>query len=328
MIIITGGAGFIGSALAHELNREGIRNILLVDHLGTSMKWKNLVGLDYTDYLDKETFLKAVNQNLPLLKGTKAILHMGACSSTTEQNASYLMENNVLYTQILAHWALSNSVRFIYASSAATYGNGEYGYSDQIDNLLRLRPLNMYGYSKHFFDLWAKNQGIQQKIVGLKFFNVFGPNEYHKGDMKSMVVKAYEQIQKEKSVKLFKSYRSEYAHGEQKRDFIYIKDAAKMALHFLNPQIEGGLYNIGTGKARTWLDMMNALFSALKIPPSIEYIEMPEVIREKYQYFTEAHLEKTQSVWKKSTPLIQYSLEEAIFDYVSYLNKDQATLSY
>jgi ADP-L-glycero-D-manno-heptose 6-epimerase len=248
---------------------------------------------------------------------------MGADSSTTQSDASLLVKNNFEYTKHLASWCAAKNVRFIYASSAATYGDGSRGYVDDEKLLGGLRPLNMYGYSKHMFDMWAARKGLLDKFAGLKYFNVYGPNEYHKGDMRSMAVKAYEQIRSTGKVRLFKSCKKEYRDGEQLRDFIYVKDAAAMTLHFLNPEIPGGLYNIGTGKAQSWLKMMKALFAALKLEPEIEFIPMPDALKNKYQYYTQADLTKLRAAGY-TKPLM--TLEEGITDYVGYLESGLQTL--
>jgi len=238
---------------------------------------------------------------------------MGACSSTTEADADYLMENNFHYSQKLAEFCLENDIRFIYASSAATYGDGTLGFDDDHAGLKNLRPLNMYGYSKHIFDLWAQKKGLLDKIVGLKFFNVFGPNEYHKGDMKSVLAKAYSQIKQTGKLRLFKSYRPEYGHGEQKRDFIYIKDCTQVMAWFLEHKEANGIFNLGTGKARSWNELARAVFEAMHQKTNIEYIDMPESIRDKYQYFTEAKMDKLK---KAGCPCTFMSLEKAAKDYV------------
>ena len=320
MRIVTGGAGFIGSALIAALNKRQITDILVVDELGTDRKWKNLRNLSFTDYVEKDDFLEMVIED-KLDSSIDAFFHLGACSDTTETNASYLIKNNYEYSKLLAQWATADNIRFIYASSAATYGDGSAGFSDDQEKIEILRPLNMYGYSKHLFDLWARRTGLLKKIVGLKYFNVFGPNEYHKADMRSFCIKAFEQITSTGKVRLFKSYKPEYADGEQKRDFIYVKDAVDMTLFFYdNPQLSG-LFNIGTGKARTWNDLVKAVFAAMGKELNIEYIEMPESIRNQYQYFTEANITKLQKAGynKETTPL-----EDAIKDYVqSYLQTDE-----
>ena len=248
---------------------------------------------------------------------------MGACSSTIETDADYLMENNFHYSVRLARWWKNHqNTRFIYASSAATYGDGRFGYTDDYSVLDKLRPLNMYGYSKHLFDCYAFREGWLEKITGLKFFNVFGPNEYHKGEMRSLINKAYSRVRDEGVMSLFKSYNPQYQHGQQKRDFIYIKDVVEMVLFFMdNPDI-GGLFNIGTGEARSWNDLANAIFRAVNKPAAIEYIEMPLILRDKYQYFTQADQSRLKSVGCNH---ICMSLEDAIEDYVcNYL----ATNSY
>jgi len=312
MIVVTGGAGFIGSALIAALNRRGVTDILVVDKLGCDQRWKNLRNLAFADYVEKDDFLEMLLEaNAP--PGIKAVLHMGACSDTTENDASYLIKNNYEYTKLLAQWATDSAVRFIYASSAATYGDGSAGFKDDHDKLETLRPLNMYGYSKHLFDLWARRTGLLKKIVGLKYFNVFGPNEYHKADMRSFVLKAFEQINAKGRVGLFKSYNPKYADGEYLRDFLYVNDAVDMTLFFLDNPQTAGLFNIGTAKARTWNDMVKAVFAALDKKPNIEYIEMPPNLRPQYQYFTEADITKLRTAGynKKTTPL-----EDAIKDYI------------
>ncbi|MCB9209121.1 MAG: ADP-glyceromanno-heptose 6-epimerase [Ignavibacteriales bacterium] len=323
MIVVTGGAGFIGSAIVWRLNQMGSDNIIIVDNLGESEKWKNLVGLKYADFYHKEEFIELIKEDrIPFQ--IKAVLHLGACSSTTERDADYLMYNNFKYTQNLAAYCLEKDSRFIYASSAATYGDGTNGYLDDEEKLDQLKPLNMYGYSKHFFDLWAKREEILDEIVGIKYFNVFGPNEYHKGDMRSVIHKAYGQIKESGKVKLFKSYNDMFDDGKQMRDFIYVKDAVDMTLHFLENN-DGGLYNVGTGKARTWVDLVTSIFNAMDLEPNIEFIDMPENLRGKYQYFTEANIDKIKSVGydKEIT-----SLEDGVSDYVKeYLMKGKGLTS-
>jgi ADP-L-glycero-D-manno-heptose 6-epimerase len=319
MIIVTGGAGFIGSAIIAALNQRQITDILVVDELGTDQKWKNLRSLSFADYVEKVDFLDLVIED-KLDNSVEAVFHLGACSDTTETDATYLIKNNYEYSKLLAQWAGDADVRFIYASSAATYGDGSDGFSDNEEKIDILKPLNMYGYSKQLFDLWARRAGLLKSIVGLKYFNVFGPNEYHKADMRSFIIKAFEQINAAGKVRLFKSYKSEYADGEQLRDFIYVKDAVDMTLFFYdNPKLSG-LYNLGTGKARTWNDLVSAVFTATGKESNIEYIEMPESIRNQYQYFTQADITKIREAGydKELT-----SLEDAIRDYVqNYLQKD------
>jgi len=320
MIIITGGAGFIGSALIAALNRKQITDILVVDELACDQKWRNLRNLSFADYVEKDEFLKLITQNSKLKTQIEAVFHLGACTDTTETNASYFIKNNYEYSKLLAQWASNANIRFIYASSAATYGDGSAGFSDDEEKIENLRPLNMYGYSKHLFDLWARRAGLLKKIVGLKYFNVFGPNEYHKGDMRSFVIKAFEQINATGKVRLFKSYKPQYADGEQLRDFIYVKDAVDMTLFFLDSQKTAGLFNIGTGKPRSWNDLVKAVFAAMGKKPTIEYIDMPESIRNQYQYYTCAEMTKLRKAgYDKQTT----SLEDAVKDYVqNYLQKD------
>ncbi|MCS7227855.1 MAG: ADP-glyceromanno-heptose 6-epimerase, partial [Endomicrobia bacterium] len=251
LIILTGGAGFIGSAILWKLNREGEDNIIIVDAID-NVKWKNLSGLKFIDYIEKDDFLNNIINGKYDKLDIDTIFHMGACSSTTYADARYFIKNNFEYTKILCEFAVKKNIRFIYASSAATYGDGSNGFSDDENKLETLRPLNMYGFSKHLFDLWAKYNGLLKKIVGLKYFNVFGPNEYHKEDMRSFVIKAYEQILTSGKVRLFKSYLPQYKDGQQIRDFIYIKDAVNMTLYFYNNRHLTGIYNIGTGKPHTF----------------------------------------------------------------------------
>lgn len=310
-VIVTGGAGFIGSVFMWKLNREGIDDILIVDELKDSEKWKNLAGLRFSDYLHKDVFLQRVAADT-ITYAPEAVVHMGACSSTTERNADYLMENNYRFTRILAEWAVSRKIRFLYASSAATYGNGARGFSEEI-KLSRLRPQTMYGYSKHLFDLYAERSGLLNKIVGLKFFNVFGPNEYHKGDMASMVFKAFHQIMETGRVKLFKSHLEDIADGEQKRDFVYVKDCVDVMWWLLTHKGVTGLFNLGSGKAHSWNDLVAAIFTVMGRQPQIQYVAMPEALQESYQYFTQANMEGLR---KAGCPLYFRSLEAAVQDYV------------
>jgi ADP-L-glycero-D-manno-heptose 6-epimerase len=311
-IIVTGGAGFIGSNVVAALNEQGEDEILVVDELGKDEKWKNLVGLRYEDYLDKDQFRQAVLHDT--VDKVRAVFHLGACSATTEQDAGFLADNNYRYSRDVCEWCLRNDIRFIYASSAATYGDGSLGYSDDDDVTPTLKPLNMYGYSKHMFDLWALRNELFGRIVGLKYFNVYGSREDHKGDMRSVVNKAYGQIRETGQVKLFKSYRPDYKDGEQVRDFIYVKDAVAATLHFMENPRAAGLFNIGTGKARTWLDLVNAVFAAMGKAPKIEFIDMPEGLRAKYQYHTQADVAKLRRAGY-GTPFT--SLEDGVKDYVA-----------
>lgn len=309
--IVTGGAGFIGSNIVAALNAGGEDDILVVDILGKDEKWKNLVGLRYTDYLEGDALRFALQHDT--LEKVDAVFHMGACSATTETDASYLADNNYRFTRELCEWSLRNDARFIYASSGATYGDGALGYSDDDEQTWNLKPLNMYGYSKHMFDLWALRNNLQNEIVGLKFFNVYGPREDHKGDMRSVVHKAFGQIQQTGVVKLFKSYHPDYRDGEQVRDFVYVKDAVDVCLHFARHRKASGIFNVGTGTCRTWLDLARATFAALGRDPKIEFIDMPETLRAKYQYRTEADISKLRQAGY-DTPMT--TLEEGVRDYV------------
>ena len=316
MIIVTGGAGFIGSAIVWQLNKLGMTDILIVDELGLTDKWKNLVPLKYNDFINKSVFIDSLHK----MKGNlEAVIHMGANSSTTERDADHLLSNNYEYTKRLAEFCIQKNIRFIYASSAATYGDGSLGFRDSEELPERLRPLNMYGYSKNLFDIKAQREGWFGNIVGLKYFNVYGPNEYHKGDMRSVVHKAYEQIRDTGKVRLFRSLNPGYKDGEQMRDFIYVKDAVNMTLYFLKNK-EGGLFNVGTGKARTWKNLVASIFNAMDKTVNIEYIDLPAEIADRYQYFTEAKMDK---ILKAGYPGEISSLEEGVADYVkSYLLKD------
>ena len=311
MIIVTGAAGFIGSCFIAELNNNNIYDIIAVDELGNGNKWKNLANKKISQFLHKNTFRELIRKNASS-KNLEAIVHLGACSSTTETDADYLMDNNFLYTKELINYCMNNSVRFIYASSAATYGMGENGYSDK--KIFGLIPLNQYGFSKHLLDMYVMNNGFEDKITGIKFFNVFGPNEANKENMKSMVAKSFEQIKEIGKVKLFKSNDAKYNDGGQMRDFIYVKDCVKIMMQMLNDNSFTGIYNLGTGKARSWNDLVNAVFSAMNIAPNIEYIDMPEHLSSQYQNFTEADTEKLLSKLDANWQFT--SLEDAVKDYV------------
>jgi len=323
MIILTGGAGFIGSAFLWRLNEAGIDDICVIDHLGTTDKWKNLVKRRYREYLPKGEFLELIRAGtLPF--SANALIHLGACSSTTERDADYLWHNNVRYSQEVIRWAVGRGLRVIYASSAATYGNGAQGFSDDEGRIPELRPINMYGYSKQALDLWVLREGLRDRVTGIKFFNVFGPNEYHKGEMRSMVHKAVEQITQEGRVRLFKSLRPAYEDGGQKRDFIYIKDCVEVLFWLLTHPQATGIFNLGTGRARTWNDLIRSVFKALGKEPQIEYISMPPTLERQYQYFTEARMDRLASV---GCPLPDRSLEKAVADYVTgYLMTDDPYL--
>ena len=308
-ILVTGGAGFIGSAIVWELNRRGITNILISDLLGRDEKWKNLRALRFADYIEADE----LSRRLGAIGNFTAIFHLGACSATTETDASYLIRNNFEYTKMLAHFALDRACRFVYASSAATYGEAAAEIPETVA-LSTLRPLNMYGYSKHLFDCYAERAGFLDRITGLKYFNVFGPNEYHKGDMRSVVHKAYGQIEESGRASLFKSYRAEYPDGGQCRDFLYVKDAVAATLFLAEHVNGGGLFNVGSGEPNTWRTLVESIFGALGREPEIEYVDLPEYLRAKYQYFTRAKIDKLRAAGfcRPMTPL-----PEAVGDYVS-----------
>ena len=315
-IVVTGAAGFIGRNIVAELNRQGTSDVILVDSLGDTEKWRNLVGLRFEDIISPEDLWDWLAGG----RGpVSAIIHMGACSSTTERDADFLIRNNYRYTRRLCEWALAHDSRFVYASSAATYGDGSCGFSDEDQATERLAPLNMYGYSKHVFDLWALRNRLFDRIVGLKYFNVFGPYEDHKDDMRSVVSKAYDEILRTGKLSLFKSHREGIADGEQRRDFIFVADAVDVTLHFLGEGSASGLLNCGTGVARTWLDLGHAVFASLGRAPNIEFVDMPAHLREKYQYFTQAATTKLRTAGYAGT---FHTLEEGVDEYVrGYLTK-------
>ncbi|MBI3259026.1 MAG: ADP-glyceromanno-heptose 6-epimerase [Ignavibacteriae bacterium] len=311
MVVITGGAGFIGSGFVRKCNDEGMTDILIVDHLRDGNKWKNLIGKQYRDIVHQDVFREK------FLSGEydgsiEAIVHLGACSATTERNADYLLDNNYRYSVGLASAAHEKGIRFIYASSAATYGLGEQGYSDSLCK--SLRPLNMYGYSKLLFDTWVLRNNLQNEFIGIRYFNVFGPNEYHKNNMASMILKAFRQVEEKGKISLFKSNSPEYADGNQMRDFVYIKDVCDIMWQMLQNKNISGIYNLGTGKARTWNDLAAAVFTAMNRDEIIEYIEMPDSISSQYQNFTEADLAHLQN---SGLEIKFRTLEESIEDYVA-----------
>jgi ADP-L-glycero-D-manno-heptose 6-epimerase len=310
-ILVTGAAGLIGSALVWALNRQGYENIIIADRLGSDERWRNLVPLRYADYLSADQVWDHLQSSV--LGDVRTVFHLGACSATTEKDADYLMENNFRYTKRLAEWSLEGGRRFIYASSAATYGDGSAGMDDGQDHLRDFRPLNMYGYSKHLFDLHAQGNGWFDRIVGLKYFNIFGPNEDHKGDMRSVVHKAYHQIRAEGRVNLFRSYHPGFPDGGQQRDFLYVKDAVDITIRLAKSPMAAGIYNVGSGHASTWIDLVTPIFHALNLPVRIEFVDMPEVLRGKYQYHTCADVARLkQTGWTAAG----HSLESAVTDYV------------
>lgn len=317
-IIVTGGAGLIGSAVIWFLNRQLRENILVADALDKSDKWKNLAALSFFDYLEGSDLRRRLREAPESLGPISCVFHLGACSDTRERDSAYLLDNNYAFTRELAEWCMARDVRMVYASSAATYGDGARGFSEKVA-LNKLRPLNAYGYSKHLFDCHAEKQGWFEKLLGLKYFNVYGPNEQHKGDMRSVVNKAFEQIQTSGRVGLFRSYRPEFADGDQRRDFLYVKEAAEITVK-LATSSASGLYNVGSGEIHTWNELAQAVFDAVGQLPQIDYIDMPEGLRERYQYHTQADMRKLAEL---QLDYQKYTLREGIFDYVrNYLLTD------
>lgn len=312
LIVVTGGCGFIGSGVIRHLNDGGMNNILVVDELGKTEKWKNLVGKKFVDIIDKNHLFQWLEGREEIVD---AFIHLGACTSTVETDASYLLENNYRYSVKLAEYALKHTKRMIYASSAATYGDGSLGFSADESQLETLRPLNMYGYSKHLFDLWLKNEGLLNQFVGLKFFNVFGPNEYHKGRMASAINHIVPSARKEGIIRLFKSSDPKFMDGDQKRDFIYVKDVARMIHAFLDKDTTG-IFNIGSGIAGTWNQVARAVFKALNLPINIQYIEMPKDLIGKYQNYTCADMQKTRQVLGDTANCMP--LEDSVIEYVTH----------
>jgi ADP-L-glycero-D-manno-heptose 6-epimerase len=319
-VIVTGGAGFIGSCIVRTLNDMGIEDITIVDHICETDKWMNMRNKKYTEYINRDEFL----EKLPEYAGKVThIIHMGACSATTERNFDFLYKNNYEYTKTLWKFCTENQISFIYASSAATYGDGKEGFDDKED-IKRLRPLNGYGYSKQLFDLWAEKQTIAPKQhVGFKFFNVYGPNEYFKGSMASVIFHSFNKINETGEMGLFKSYKEGYEDGGQLRDFVYVKDICKVVKFMIEHEEVSGLFNLGTGQARSFYDLAASTFKAMGLEPNIKYIEMPESLRAKYQYYTQANMEKLRSVGYTDD---FYSLEDGAKDYVqNYLMKNYET---
>jgi ADP-L-glycero-D-manno-heptose 6-epimerase len=314
MIAVTGAAGFIGSNIVWELNRQGRKDLVVVDVHADDAGNANLAPLDYDQYLPKDDFLAWLDDP-ENASGLETVYHLGACSSTTETDADFLDRNNFGYTRDLCLKCLDHGIRFINASSAATYGDGSLGYVDDEAALQDLRPLNLYAKSKQDFDLWARAEGVLDRIVCLKYFNVYGPNEWHKGDMRSMVCKGYEQISAEGKVRLFASDKPDYPDGGQQRDFIYVKDAVDMTLWFAEHRQIGGIFNVGTGQANDWNRLMSAIFTAVGQEPVIEYVPMPDHLKGKYQYHTEAVMDKIRSAGY-DRPVTR--LEDAVADYVQH----------
>lgn len=324
MIVVTGGAGFIGSVLAWKLNAIGHKDLLVVDQEAkNSPKWNNIKKRSFEIYLESDEFIRRLEKK-EFDGKISAVFHMGACSSTTEMNKAYLKENNSGYSERIASWCIQNKVYLSYASSAATYGNGELGFSDEDVLTPRLKPLNPYGQSKLNFDVWVLKNQFEKLITGFRFFNVYGPNEAHKDEMRSMVHKGFGQVMEKGVLRLFKSYKPDYPDGGQRRDFVYVKDVVDAMLWFYShPQFKG-IYNLGSGKAETWNELATALFKACGKPATIEYIEMPDSIKNQYQYFTEADMGKLK---KTGCPIKFKNLNEGVKDYVqNYLLKEDPYL--
>ncbi|MDP8234310.1 MAG: ADP-glyceromanno-heptose 6-epimerase [Candidatus Saelkia tenebricola] len=317
-IVVTGGAGFIGSAVVWGLNCRGIENIWIVD-LEEHSNRENISNLKYSEYIPHDVFRNNLFKGIWDKEDIDCIIHLGACTSTMEKNEEYLKDNNYQYTVDVAQFSLKQGIRFIYASSAATYGDGSLGFSDDESKIEQFKPLNLYGESKQWFDMWVKKNNLLDKIVGLKYFNVYGPNEYHKEGMRSFIIKAYEQIKKTGRVRLFKSYKPDYEDGEQLRDFIYVKDVVDETLFFFDNRNTFGIYNVGTGSVHSWNELVNAVFESLSKEVKIEYIDMPAGLKEQYQYFTQADMGKIKQAGYIKEP---WNFKEAIADYVlNYLQK-------
>jgi ADP-L-glycero-D-manno-heptose 6-epimerase len=314
--IVTGGAGFIGNNIVAELNNRGFEDIIVVDELNHEEKQANLDSVKFTEYLDKAAFRSMMNDGK--LSPVETVFHLGACSSTTETDEAFLTDNNFNYTRELCEWCVANGARFIYASSAATYGDGSLGYSDDDKLTPSLKPLNLYGESKQMFDMWALENKFSDKIAGLKYFNVFGPHEDHKEDMRSVINKAYKQILANGELNLFKSYEPEYEDGKQERDFVFVKDAVNVTLFFHDNPTVSGIFNCGTGIARTWLDLANSVFSAMGLDPKINFIEMPLEIRDKYQYHTQADITKLRNAgYTREFTSLEEGARQYVQDYLS-----------
>lgn len=311
MIIVTGAAGFIGSCLVARLNKEGFDNITIVDDFSNLTKNRNLEGKKFLVKIDRELFPEWLEENY---RSVTFVFHIGARTDTTEFNKMVFDKLNLNYSKVLWQICSRYSIPLIYASSAATYGLGEHGYNDDHNIIEKLQPLNPYGESKNEFDKWVLQQSIPPPFwAGLKFFNVYGPNEYHKGRMASVVFHAFRQIKESGKIKLFRSHNPDFEDGKQLRDFIYVKDVVNVCLFLMKNRPASGIYNLGTGNARSFLDLAKATFDAMEYPENIEFIDTPEDIRDKYQYFTEAMMNKLREAGYRED---FYSLEEGIGDYV------------
>ncbi|MEE9189163.1 MAG: ADP-glyceromanno-heptose 6-epimerase [Candidatus Neomarinimicrobiota bacterium] len=312
MIIFTGGAGFIGANTLLALNKMGIEDILIVDNIASTEKWKNLIGKKFKQYIHKYSLWEWLKENADI--NVSYVIHLGACSDTMEPDFDYLVTNNFVYSKKLWELCTDKQIPLIYASSAATYGNCGLGFSDDHRKIYDYKPINPYAYSKHLFDLWVLEQKTTpSKWYGIKFFNVFGPYENHKGHMASVAFQAIPQIINSGIIRLFKSYRDEYKNGEQKRDFLFVSDVVDTMVYLFNSDIQSGIYNVGSGFARSFNDLAVAIFETLNKSIRIEYIDMPDELKDSYQYFTQADLTKLHSTGYDSNT---FSLEEGIKQYV------------
>jgi ADP-L-glycero-D-manno-heptose 6-epimerase len=313
MILVTGSAGFIGSAIAANLNRQGRDDLVLCDTLGTAEKWKNLVGLRFAEIIEPAQLFDA----LAARRDIDTVIHMGACSATTETDADYLLDNNTRFSSRLCRWSLARGARYVYASSAATYGDGANGFADDPELTFKLKPLNAYGFSKWVFDCEVVRNRWHEQVCGLRFFNVFGPNEYHKGPMASVVYRAFPLASSEGRVRLFESHRAGIAHGEQQRDFVYIGDALAVVDYLLaNPKVNG-IFNVGSGVAHSFNDLARGIFKGLGIAGKIEYFPMPEEIRNRYQYYTVAEMSRLAAAgYKVPADRLEQQVAEYVGDYL------------
>ncbi len=315
LIVVTGAAGMIGSGVVRCLNDRGYKRLLLIDDLKKNDKWKNLVGKEFLNLVSRHRMFEALKEHE---SDIDAVIHLGACSDTVETDADYLLENNYHFSVRLAEWALTHNKRFIYASSAATYGDGALGFSDDEESISQLKPLNMYAFSKQLVDLWMKREGGFKKAVGLKYFNVFGPNEYHKGRMASMVLKMMNKVKDDGIISLFQSNDPQYGDGDQCRDFIYVKDAVRMTCDLLEHRHVTGLLNIGLGVATTWNQLSHALFQALGKPTNIEYIPLPPDLARQYQNYTCADMKKFLKLLPQTrTTSVDAAVREYVQEYLS-----------
>lgn len=321
MIIITGGAGLIGSCVVWLLNQRGEKDIMIVDSIIDFAHERNLTPLHYKKLVSDNEFRQKLRRGNYNTSEVKGIIHLGAINSTTETRWEKLEDTNVRFSKEIIDWCAHRKNKCVYASSASVYGAGEHGYNDGHELFDNLKPLNLYARSKLTVDIWARDNGFLDNVVGVRFFNVFGPNEQHKKHMRSVIAKQYDDIKQTGVLKLFRSYRPEYKDGEQKRDFLYVKDAAKATLFLYDQSDKAGVFNVGTGTARSWNELAYAMFNAMNKEPMIEYIDMPENIRKHYQYYTQADISKLRAAGyaEKFT-----SLEESVADYIqNYIEKDR-----